>query len=251
MDINRIYDFINRSIETDSPVFTDFMDLAELVQFRNRIKVPSELVCVEYNAFHDDERRMIGFIPRSYLEFMDKDGIRSLFPVVVLCIHKRFYQEPMFDHRGVLGALLGMSLERRMFGDILISGDNGYVLVHERIAALVKKEIIQIGQVAVDVEVTHEDTKNMVPSFIPINFTVSSMRLDNIVKGLVGLSRTVANRFIQTGLIKVNQIEIYKNHYEVKEEDILSIRGKGKFKIVRIGNVSKKGRLAIEAKKYT
>ena len=79
--------------------------------------------------------------------------------------------------------------------------------------------------------------------------TVSSNRLDNIVAELAKCSRSKANELILQERVLVNYQTIIKQTKEIKENDRITIRGKGRFEIKeKVGN-TKKGRIVIEVEK--
>lgn len=252
MNINRIYDRLELCKQMDYPSFTDFLDLSELIEIRQHLKVSKGYFKLEYCGFLDDERRMIGFFPDSYLELMGLDQCYQLFPIELLHIQANFNSDQMFAHRDVLGTVLGLGLERKLFGDIIVLDRDAYILCHQRAAAIVKNELINVKHTCVSVKMIEasKDTRKLAPLAKELNISIASQRLDAIVKAVGNCSRNEANSMINTGLVKVNQIEVTKNHKQVKEGDILSIRRKGKFKIKKIGNVTKKGRLAVTILKY-
>ena len=83
-----------------------------------------------------------------------------------------------------------------------------------------------------------------------IKITVSSMRLDNIVAEIAICSRGKANEILEQERVLVNHEMIKKSSKEIKENDIITIRGKGRFVIKNIVGNSRKGRLFIEVEKF-
>ena len=83
-----------------------------------------------------------------------------------------------------------------------------------------------------------------------IKITVASMRLDNIVSELAKCSRGKANELLAQERVLLNHEIVEKSSKEVKENDIVTIRGKGRFIIKNIVGSSKKGRLCIEVEKF-
>ncbi len=252
MNINNIHDRLELCIQMDYPSFTDFLDLSDLIETRQSLRIPKGYFSLEYCGFLDDERRMIGFFPDSYLDMIGMEECMNMFPVVRLLIEPSFNSDQMFGHRDLLGTVLGLGLERRLFGDIIILDRKGYMLCHSRSADIVQSELISVKHTHVHVSVIEQsvNTQLLSPKVKELNLTIASLRLDVIVKAIGNCSRNEANAMIQSGLVKVNQIDINKNHKQLEEGDILSIRRKGKFKIKEIGNLTKKGRLAVTILKY-
>ncbi len=250
MDINRIYDRIDQCQSSEAPSFTDFLDYGELKNLHHRIKVPAGVMQLEFQGFGDDERRMVGYFPVSYKTFMSFQDMYSIFPLRKLTVEPRYSSDGMFLHKDLLGSILGLGLERRLFGDIIIKQRKAYILCHERAAKILTNELSQVGRLPVNIAVTAEDTSHLMPSFKEMNITVASMRLDSVVKACCNCSRGEVNRWIQQGNIKLNQVEACKTHKLLEEGDILSIRKKGKFKIHRVGELTRKGRVSVTIYKF-
>ncbi len=76
------------------------------------------------------------------------------------------------------------------------------------------------------------------------------MRLDNVVAELAKCSRGKANEILSQERVLLNHEVIEKSSKEVKENDIITIRGKGRFVVKSIVGNSRKGRLFIEIEKF-
>ena len=94
--------------------------------------------------------------------------------------------------------------------------------------------------------------------FIPENFkkysnftvTVSSMRLDCIVKEVVNTSREKSQQLIKDKQVKINYFECNIVDKKVMENDIMSVRKFGKFILESIIGKSRKGKYILQFKRY-
>ena len=78
-------------------------------------------------------------------------------------------------------------------------------------------------------------------------FSVKSPRLDAVCAGMFGLSRTAAAEVITQGSVTLNYAICLKCDAQVKEGDILSMRGRGKGVILDAGGaMSRRGRLFVK-----
>ena len=82
------------------------------------------------------------------------------------------------------------------------------------------------------------------------SFVVASPRLDCVTAALVGYSREKSGAAIKAGLVTQNYQVAMSTSQKVDVGDKISIRGKGKFVLDRIGPMTKKGRLSIFGRKY-
>ncbi len=249
MEINRIYDLIKRCQNTGSPTFSDFLDYGELIEVRRGLGLVQGVKVVEFLAFSDDERRMVGFFPDDLALYMSDDDIQTTFPVLVLKIEPAF--EGQLEHRALMGTVLGLGLDRRLFGDMIIVDNIGYILCHERSGKVVLDELISLGRTQVSVSILNlKEARHIKPNTELIKTTVASLRLDGVIKALGGISRTDAAGAISRGHVKVNQVVVLKNHLRLAEGDIISIKGKGKYRIRTIGHRTKKDRIVIHIDRY-
>ena len=79
---------------------------------------------------------------------------------------------------------------------------------------------------------------------------VSSLRLDNIVAAISGLSREKTKNLILSGNVTLNFFECTNISKSVCEGDVLTVRGKGKFNINGVMGETKKHRIRISIIHY-
>jgi len=252
LELNHIQDKFTQCQNSQSPTFTDFMDLAILKWYNSSTKSTKDVRVLEYCGFKDDERRMIGFLPSSYDSFMTVDQMYALFPVKCLSLRIHDTVKNTITHRDVLGSILGLGLERKLFGDIIVENECAYILCHERIVSVIKQELLLIKHSPVTVEEVQEDFdgSELAPKSLQIKTTVASLRIDVIMKAIMNNSRSTCNELIERGHVKINQIEVTKNHKLIEVGDLISISKKGKYKIGDIGIENKKGRIPIIIEQY-
>lgn len=158
------------------------------------------------------------------------------------------------SHKDYLGALLGLGLEREMIGDICIDGNSAYVFVLPKICEFllsVPCPLVTVGRDKVKVSSVSFDVANAFKrDYEKIPTLVSSLRLDCVVCALTGLSREKCDKAIASGLVTHNYEIASRSHVQVKDGDIISVRGHGKFLINVTDQTTKKGKIKINAMKY-
>ena len=82
------------------------------------------------------------------------------------------------------------------------------------------------------------------------SFTVSSLRLDSVVKNAFRVSRNDAVSAIESGLVFVNDSECLKADKKISEGDKIVFRRKGRIIISDCSSVSKKGRIIVNVNKF-
>ena len=83
-----------------------------------------------------------------------------------------------------------------------------------------------------------------------LRITVPSLRLDSIIGELANCSRTLASEIIMGQRVFVNYENETQNSKLVKPGDVIVIRGKGKFNILRIDGITKKGKTVVIVEHY-
>lgn len=76
------------------------------------------------------------------------------------------------------------------------------------------------------------------------------MRLDAVISTSFGISREKASSLVKNGCVKLNYCICDDNSKKIKEEDLISVRGFGRFKIDKITGTTKKDRITLVIKKY-
>jgi len=152
-----------------------------------------------------------------------------------------------------LGALLGLGLNREVFGDIVLSErqDRCQVLIDSGVLEFVLANLRQVGKCPVTV-------KETVPRDIPprtdrvkeIRATVASLRLDSVAAAGFGVSRTKMTAEIEAEKVKLNWQNAKSSAQTVKQGDIISALGRGRVEVSQIIGQTKKGRTSIVLKRY-
>ena len=83
-----------------------------------------------------------------------------------------------------------------------------------------------------------------------VSGTVASPRLDSVIALAFGSSRSSIIGLIEGGKVFVNGKAILSNGYGIKDGDIVSVRGKGKFQFDSVTNKTKKNRYHVILYRY-
>lgn len=154
-------------------------------------------------------------------------------------------------HQEILGTLFSHNLEQDSFGDIIIDNDKYYIVVLNKIKKYIESNFNSIGNKKIKlVKRDLNIVSNYKNKYYSINFNVSSLRIDSIISKLIPTSRVGAKEFIKDKKVIVNYTVLSNNNYMLKEDDIFSIRGIGKFKFIRIIGKNKKDKYVVEINKY-
>lgn len=207
-------------------------------------------VFISSNFINEREELLV----RKYLPMLEIYKVNELCSKSVVSFSKddidilRITPVSGITHRDVLGSLFSLGLENDMIGDIFVEDDCIYLTSLKRLSNFITQNLLVIRNVLVKIEVVDDIifTKNHLEKR---NLIVSSTRLDTIVGSLANTSRSEAVDKICQKQVLVNYQEVNKVK-EVKKDDIISIRGVGKFKMGDTIMITKKNKKVVEVYKY-
>ena len=153
-------------------------------------------------------------------------------------------------HRDYLGALMGLRIARECIGDILCSDGGAQIVVSDTVAALVLDELREVGSRGVEVskiDVVVPGEENCRQEHTA---TLPSLRLDALLAVMLRVSRSEAVRRISSGGVLINHVQKCAPDEPVYAGDVFSIRGSGKYELVRVGEKSRKGRIFVTYTEY-
>lgn len=154
-------------------------------------------------------------------------------------------------HREILGALFNHNIHEEVFGDIIVSNNKYYILVLNKIMNDLIYNFDKIGKKKIQlIERALDTVKDYHFTFKEIKIHVSSLRIDNIISKLVPTSRSTSNEMIHLQKVVVNYQVLKNKNYILKENEVFSIRGVGKFKFVKILSKTKNNKYIIRIDKY-
>ena len=154
-------------------------------------------------------------------------------------------------HRDILGSLISTGLKRNKVGDIYLTDDYVYIIAKKEIEKHIVHNFNRVKSTSIDFEpVELKSAEDLSHKFESSRIIISSMRVDNLVSNLGNMSRGKAQDFIKSGKVKLNWSNDINRNKPLEEGDVLSLRGKGKFRISGITGYSKKGNIVLQVKKY-
>lgn len=224
--------------------YSDFLNLNEINLFLQQQK---EILCSQYKlwgGYENAERRVICF-------YEDDSSNTMYFPISCLLIkniNKKFSDD--LTHRDYLGAILNLGIERKKVGDIIVKKQEAYIYCHKEISNFIIENLKRIKHTSVTVSEVNEIDETVKPSFVEITGTVSSLRLDSILSVAFRTSRNSLTGLIAGKKVFVNGRLVETNSFVLKEEDVVSVRGMGKFVFQETKEQTRKKRYKITILKY-
>ena len=198
-----------------------------------------------WGGYEDAERRIAAFYA---------DDAPQAWEYPLCCLELKWnskYASP--GHRDLLGAVMGLGLERSATGDIALGSDAGaaYLFAHCDVESYIAMNLDSAGRASLKVSPAREEPRFRQPEGIVLRITISSPRLDSVIAAALKLSRSEAQRLIEGGLVKRNHIEELRGDIHLEEGDLLSVRGHGRMRIEGFDGITRKGRQAVRLFRYT
>ena len=167
----------------------------------------------------------------------------------ITCLTYTFPAQFAVGHRDVLGSLMGQQVQRDTVGDILVSPGRVQCFVTGA-AVHAGMGLEKIGRVGVKVTDALPYAGDFRQETREITGTVSSPRLDSVLRTAVSHGRGQCLDMIRAGLVTLQYTECTEPAKLLHEGDVFSVRGYGKFSVKAIGAPTKKGRLPITIIRY-
>ena len=238
------------------------IDLTEAVMKTRKFRVSpfldpygqeiAETICASYDGLRIDfdggytgaERQ------RAMLRHHDFAGRPDGFGIV--CVEASWNgQFARLTHRDILGAVMGLGIERALIGDILPTPDTAKIICDAKIADFITNNLTMIG--AVSVKAASGNLEEIAPRAErtkEIRATVASLRLDSVVAAGFGISRSHATDDIAADKVKLNWQSVGSASKTVKEGDVLSMRGRGRVEVTEVRGQTKKGRTVVVLNRF-
>lgn len=238
---NRITELSDLAYSRGIVTFSDFLSLDQLSAALSMKRQPYGIQMHQSGGIDDAERQMLAFVP-------DDCAIPLVFPID--CIRIDLNQGKQIGHRDILGALLGLGIERSVLGDILLQDEIAYVFVLHKMSDFICRELHQVGRSAVSAAVIPVNSIQITRRYEEKIGSVASERLDALISLAFSKSRSSMLGSIAGRKVFVNGSCIMQAGYHIPEQAVVSIRGLGKFRYCGIIHQTKKGRIMVRIEKF-
>lgn len=241
----RITDLAKRAYNQNIYTYTNFLTMEEqsnLDEFREDF---SYIKTSLYGGHELAERQMVQF--GSEEDF----GYAGTFPITVIKVTPLIEKfSDTLNHRDYLGSLMNLGIERDTLGDILIKDKTAYIFCLDSISNYIMDGLTKIKHTNVKCEIVDQDIPALKPTLKDEEFPVASLRLDGIIANLIKCSRKEALELFVDKKVTLNGRITSRNSINLKDGDIFSVRGYGKFIFSGTGGNTKKGKIYVHIKRY-
>ena len=252
---NRLLELAELSWKRQIPVFSDFLGLNEQNIYHSLAKEVQYASPRMFGGYEFAERQMLVFGSDALFPFGEEPDVQTLmqsFPIACVRIRAtdmRFAQK--LSHRDYLGAALGTGIERDVIGDILLTESEAYLFCEEKICACLISEMTGVKHTRVTCEPVRA-WENALPAVKTeqIEGSVSSVRLDALLALAFHASRSSLKDLPESRRVFRNGLLMTDGSARLREGDIISVRGMGRFRYLGESAKTKKGRVFVRLEKY-
>lgn len=241
--LNRLKDLSKRADNNSRFTFTEFLSLDE----QSALKSIERDLCsfTLFGGCSGCERVVARF--GNFWEL----GYEEAFPIAIIEIQpklKKFADQ--LTHRDFLGAIMNLGIERKFLGDIIVKDNCAYLFLIEKLSDYVCENLTKVKHTVVSAQKIQSVPEGELFKTESISIPVSSLRLDCLIAGVYNLSRSQVVEFFSAQKVFINGRLIENISHIPKENDIISVRGFGRFIFSSTGGFSKKGRTYVNLEKY-
>lgn len=241
--LDKINDKIMICQKREIITYTDFLNPYQVELCLSILKKANDVQYFFFGGYHEPERQILIVYP----EYIDIEDIEMPIKAIQVIPDSK---TAVIEHKDVLGAVIGLGLKREKIGDILVAENTASIILFRETAAYALMYLNNIGKTSVSCHEVPLDQLNIMSNdFKSIHITVASLRVDAVISGGLGVSRSNVNRYVKSGRLKINHKEIMSPTYMVKEGDLISVKGKGRMILEKVGGTTRKDRIKITLKK--
>ncbi len=230
---------------------TNFLDIYQsnlLEKILKQEKVENYIIS---GGKENTERKIIVFYPEKLKSLVEMD-YRKILPITCIRIELPKEKYGNYSHRDYLGGLIKLGIKREKIGDIFVFNNGADIIILEEILKFLKTNLSSLTRFskATIEQINLSDVREKNINREKMNIIVASMRLDCVISEILKTSRTIAEKVINESRVFINFEPINKITKQVKEKDLITIRGKGRFEIQEIEGITKNNRVKLVINKF-
>lgn len=247
--ISKLLDKVSLVDKTNKIQSTDFLSPIELQVLKDVLHILQINNYTIFGGTENAQRNMIIIYPQK-LENVFETGAFD-YNSICSCIRIVNNQEK-YDHKVFLGGLIKLGIKREKIGDIIVFDNGADIIISKELTKFLTSNLSELTRFQKckielidlkEITIKEQEYKN-------IKIIVSSLRLDNIISELAKTSRNKSNEILKQERVFINYKNEIKPTKMIKNGDIITIRGVGKFIIDNVDGHTRNERVIVEARKY-
>ena len=246
--IAKIIDKYEFSKSKNKITYTDFLNISEISVAKSVLKEEKIQNYIIYGGKEGTDRSLLIFYPEKFSKEMVEKNFGKIFEVIRIKLPNNI----TYEHREFLSGIMKLGIKREKFGDIIVTDFGADIIVLSEISKILSNDLKTLTRFRKS-EITIQSIKELSlieNEFESLNIIVSSIRLDNFVAELAKCSRNNSEEIINEGRVFLNSINEFKASKKININDIITIRGKGKFIFDGIEKETRSGRYLLNMRKY-
>ena len=218
---------------------TDFYTEPEILKIEKFLKLSNIENYFIFGGYEEASRKMVFFYPSKLTFDMAFSNVNQVLKSIRITLPNG--QKESFEHRDYLSAIMKFGIVREKFGDIIVYSEGADFIVQLENAEYFKnnlQELIRFKKATLeilDINNLHETNQELEE----ISIIVNSMRIDNFVSEICKCSRNKAEEILLQERVMINYESVIKNSKTVNIDDIITIRGFGRFVVKEISRKTK------------
>ncbi len=253
--VAKLLDKIKFTSQKNQIQVTDFLDGYEQKLSAQVLQQAKYKTYKFYGGYEESERKILFFLPDKLFDLIHEPletnkMIQNEIEVISIVLPNDLVGK--YHHRDYLSAIMKLGIKREKVGDILVRNNGADIVVQKDISEYLLsslQELTRFRKSNIYIKKLPE-LEVVTLKFETMTILVPQLRLDTIISEVLHTSRTKANEIIASERVLVNYETKTKNSILLQKDDLLTIRGKGKYKIGDIIYQTSKGKLRVEVNKY-
>lgn len=247
--VSKLIDKVEQANKTNKITYTDFLNLYEK-NLSLKVLQKENIDYIFHGGYGEAEREICVIYPEKFSKKIAIENVKNEIKIIRILLPTML--KGKYIHKDYLGGLMKLGIKREKIGDILVYEEGADILAKAEIIHYLETEIkclTRFSKSKITVE-NIDNIKVIEKNLKELEVIVSSLRLDCVVAELSCTSRSKANEIIKEQRVFINYETEENNSRTLKEGDILTIRGKGKFIIDAITGYTKKNRIILRVLQY-
>ena len=248
--LSQILDKIEFSKTKEKIEYTDFLDMYQVSLVENFLRKMKFENYQLYGGYEEAERRILIVYPEKYDEKMLEKNYSKIVKIVRVLLPEE--EKGKYSHRNYLGGIVKLGLKREKVGDIIVCEEGADIITVENFSDILKQQLPSLTRFE-NSKISIQEIQNLQKREVRMEvmkIIVPSLRLDNFVSDLAKTSRSKACQIIDQERVFVNGQNETKASKQLKLNDIITIRGKGRFVIKEFAGTTRSGRTVVVIEKY-
>ena len=229
---------------------TNFLDLRQINIVKNvliKLKIENYIL---YGGYEQSERKCLIMYPEKLKDIFTNNQFD--FNLIISVIDIEIPKENVMTHRDYLGGIMKTGVKREKIGDIIVRNNGADIIILKGIEKFLLDNLPSLTrfQKSIINKINIENISPVIPKTENIEVIVNSMRLDSIVSEILHCSRNKASEKIEQERVLLNFKIETKLSKAINYNDMITIRGKGRFKIGKILRTTKSGKKVVLVEKF-